>query len=129
MKRGGIVGNSLIAAATIACVVVGIVSLGGGSTPATSIRTAAVQRGVVQSSVSATGNVQTAGSVAINFASGGVLTTVNVKVGDHVTVGQQLAKIDDTIPKAALAAAQAGLGSASAKLVQTQESLDLPTQQ
>ncbi|HEX9506193.1 MAG TPA: hypothetical protein VGA62_09345, partial [Acidimicrobiia bacterium] len=84
MKRGGIVGNSLIAAATIACVVVGIVSLGGGGTPATSIRTAAVQRGVVQSSVSATGNVQTAGSVAINFASGGVLTTVNVKVGDHV---------------------------------------------
>ncbi len=129
MKRGGIVGNSLIAAGAIACVIAGFVSLGGGSATTTSIRTAEVQRGVVQSSVSATGNVQVAGSVTVNFASGGVLTAVYVNVGDHVTVLQPLAKLDDTIQKASLASAQANLSSANAKLVQTQESLDLPTQQ
>src|ERR1700738_359114 len=75
------------------------------------VRTATVQRGTVQSTVSATGNVAAATTLSLNFQSGGVLTSVDVKPGDQVAPGQQLAKIDDTQAQASLPSAQAALNA------------------
>ena len=78
----------------------------------TVIRTAAVQRGDVQASVSATGNVATPTSLNLNFVTSGKVTEIDVSVGQQVTQGQVLAKVDDTATKAALQTAQANVVSA-----------------
>src|ERR1700730_9511042 len=85
------------------------------------VRTATVQRGTVQSTVSATGNVAAATTLSLNFQSGGVLTSVDVKPGDQVAPGQPLAKIDDTQAQASLASAQASLNAAQANLAGAQQ--------
>jgi hypothetical protein len=48
------------------------------------------QRGVVQSTVSGTGNVEAGTDVSVNFQASGTLADVFVKVGDHVSQGTAL---------------------------------------
>ena len=50
-------------------------------------QTGTVKRGVVLSSVSATGSVAAAKDLTLNFQSSGTLTHVDVKAGQHVTRG------------------------------------------
>jgi len=59
----------------------------------------------------------------VNFKQTGVLTEVDVKVGDKVTTGQVLARIDSSAQQAALAQAQASLASSQANLQATQSPL------
>ncbi len=84
-------------------------------------RTTTVQRGTVQSTVTATGNVSPASILSVNFQTGGTVTEVDVKAGDQVKAGQTLAKIDDTQLQAALASAQAAVNSAQLNLANAQQ--------
>jgi HlyD family secretion protein len=91
------------------------------ATPAAvAIRTATADRGTVTSVVSGTGSLLPAGRMTVGFKQAGILTEVDVKVGDKVTTGQLLARIDSTTQQAALAQAQASLASAQANLQATQ---------
>jgi HlyD family secretion protein len=56
----------------------------------------------------------------VSFKQIGILTEVDVKVGDKVTTGQVLARIDASAQQAALASAQASVASAQANLQATQ---------
>src|SRR5713101_1031057 len=94
------------------------------ATPAAvAIRTSTADRGTVTSVVSGTGSLLPAGRMNVSFKQTGVLTEVDVKVGDKVTTGQVLARIDSTTQQAALAQAQASLASAQANLQTTQSPL------
>ena len=90
---------------------------------AATIRTATADRGSVTSVVSGTGSLLPVGRMNVNFKQTGVLTEVDVKVGDKVTTGQVLARIDSSAQQAALAQAQASLASAQANLQATQSPL------
>jgi HlyD family secretion protein len=87
------------------------------------IRTATADRGSVTSAVSGTGSLLPVGRMNVSFKQTGILTEVDVKVGDKVTTGQVLARIDSSTQQAALASAQASLASAQANLQSTQSPL------
>ena len=90
---------------------------------AVAIRTATADRGTVTSVVSGTGSLLPAGRQNVSFKQTGILTEVDVRVGDKVTAGQVLARIDSSSQQAALASAQASLASAQANLQTTQAPL------
>jgi HlyD family secretion protein len=83
---------------------------------AVTLRLGTVTRGTVTAQVSGTGSLVPAGQVNVNFRVSGQLTEIDVKVGDHVTSGQVLARLDATSQQAALSQAQASLASAQASL-------------
>ncbi len=84
-----------------------------------SVRTATASRGVVLSSVSATGAVEPAAEIGVSFEAAGLLTQVAVRVGQHVKAGQILGRIDATDDRSAVQQAQAALATAKANLQQT----------
>jgi multidrug efflux pump subunit AcrA (membrane-fusion protein) len=90
---------------------------------AVALRTATADRGTVTNVVSGTGSLLPAGRMNVSFKQTGILTEVDVKIGDKVTTGQVLARIDSTSQQAALASAQASLASAQANLQTTQSPL------
>ncbi|HET9848760.1 MAG TPA: biotin/lipoyl-binding protein [Candidatus Dormibacteraeota bacterium] len=90
---------------------------------APTIRTATADRGTVSSVVSGTGSLAPNGRMNVNFKVAGTLTEVDVKVGDKVTTGQVLARLDSTTQQASLAQAQASLASAQAGLQAAQSPL------
>jgi HlyD family secretion protein len=61
------------------------------------------------------GTVQPSGTVALGFPSQGRLTSVDVHVGEHVSRGQVLARIDAASARTALANALSALASARAR--------------
>jgi HlyD family secretion protein len=82
--------------------------------------TATVTQGSIAVSVSGSGAVAAARTIDVPVQQGGTVTSVDVKVGDQVTAGQQLAQIDTTDLQLALQQAQANLKSAQAQAQQTQ---------
>ncbi|MER7273700.1 efflux RND transporter periplasmic adaptor subunit [Dactylosporangium sp. NPDC000244] len=89
-------------------------------TSTTRTRNVAVTEGTVSQTVSATGSVASASTANANFATSGTVTEVDVKVGDVVTKGQTLAKVDPTSAQAALDTAKANLTAAKAALTRDQ---------
>ena len=83
-------------------------------------RTVTVAKGVVQSTVSGSGNLSPATQTELSFGASGRVTKVYVKAGQHVTTGQLLAKIDTADADVALAQARADLSSAQDTLTQIQ---------
>ncbi|MGE0878602.1 MAG: biotin/lipoyl-binding protein [Acidimicrobiia bacterium] len=74
-----------------------------------------VQRGSVQSSVTATGNLTSVTQADLSFDSAvskELVTAINVKVGDQVKQGQVLAKLDDRAEQLALLTTQLQLTTA-----------------
>lgn len=90
------------------------------TTPAASARSApqpvAVSRGNLLVNVSSSGTLVSQTSSKIGFGSAGKVTEVNVKIGDKVTKGQVLARIDDTQLKQAVVQADWSLKVAQSKL-------------
>jgi HlyD family secretion protein len=70
----------------------------------------------LSSTTSTTGTVQATQQVNLTFGSSGEIKEINVKVGDQVTTGQKLAKLDDAQLQSALRSAQSNLASAQARL-------------
>ncbi len=119
LRRPVVPGSWLVrgAAAVVAVALVG----GFGYTRLTAApakvepRTATVQKGSITQTVSVTGAVNPAAQVRLNFKSAGRLADVLVVVGQQVTPGQPLARLDTTDLDVALKQAQASLSSAQAK--------------
>jgi len=104
----------------------GAIGSSGGSGAKTATRLVSASVGTVSQTVSATGTVQPATSLDLNFTNGGVLTAVNVKAGDKVREGQALATIDPAKAKVALEMAQANLAAAQQKLDQAKNPAATP---
>src|SRR5437879_3315870 len=115
--------NGGLVAAAAGLVTAGVASVGNPTQAGAVVRTAAAQRGAVQASVSATGNVASPTSLNLGFTTGGKVTEVDVAPGARVTAGQTLARVDDTQQKASLASAQANLNAAQQRLYQVQHPL------
>ncbi len=86
---------------------------------AAAIATADAQVGTITATVSATGNVAAPTQAKLGFSSSGRLAQLLVTLGDQVTAGQPLAKLDESDLQVALQQAQASYTSAVAKLEQT----------
>ena len=118
--RGGIrwLNLGLLALAALIGIVSYLVVSSAPASDASSVvqQTGTVKRGVVLSSVSATGSVVAAKDLTLNFQSSGTLTHVDVKAGEHVTRGQVLGTIDSTEAAASVRQAQASLTAARASL-------------
>ncbi|MDX6455537.1 MAG: HlyD family secretion protein, partial [Gaiellaceae bacterium] len=107
----------LALAALIGVVSYLVVSSAPASTASAVVQqTGTVRRGVVLSSVSATGSVVAAKDLTLNFQSSGTLTHVDVKAGQQVTRGQVLGRIDSTDAAASMRQAKAALSAAQANL-------------
>lgn len=85
--------------------------------------TATVQQGQVTRSVTATGNLEPLSVSNPTFAVSGTVASVNVALGQTVTVGQLLGTIDSTPLNAALATAQTALDDDEAILANAQSAL------
>lgn len=84
----------------------------------TAERTAAAQRGTIRASVSASGKIDPAGKVSLNFGTPGTVQDVLVNEGDTVKQGDVIAQLDtDNLE---LAVKQAEQALATQKLVYTQ---------
>ncbi len=81
-------------------------------------RTVPVTRGTVTAAVTATGNAESSLITPVSFVTQGVLTSVAVAPGDHVTRGQLLASIDGADARTTLRTAQAQLDGDKAALAQ-----------
>ncbi len=110
--------GALCAGAIAAAVLV----VGPASSSAVSVtRTAKVARGVVQSTVSGSGNLQAASQLNLGFKTAGTVTAIYVTQGEHVTQGQLLATLDPQSAEVTLEQAKAALQSAEANLAQEEE--------
>ena len=78
----------------------------------TELRTQAVTKGSVVQSVAVSGSVAAMNQTKLTFRTSGKISDIYVSVGQQVTAGQPLAKLDTTDLEAALAQAQANLVTA-----------------
>jgi multidrug efflux pump subunit AcrA (membrane-fusion protein) len=92
-------------------------------------RATAVTRGTVRSAVSGTGTVVPAAQQNVSFGVAGTLAEIDVKVGDRVTAGQALAKLDLTTFQQALDQAGNSVQQAQATLNNTLSSNAVPQAQ
>lgn len=104
----------LIAAGLIVAAIAALGPPGSASRTQTQLITAAA--GVVQSTVSGSGNVEPAVDDAVNFRTSGTLQTIDVHVGQHVRQGQLLGTLNPTSAQLALDQAGQSLTAAEDQL-------------
>ena len=109
--------TALLSVVAIAIVVVAILEIGPPTSSArTSREVVTAESGVVQSTVTGTGNVAAGTDIDVNFKTSGTLQHVYVSQGQHVTKGQLLATLDPT-------SAQLGVDQAEEQLTSAQDQL------
>lgn len=112
--------NMVLAAGVVALAVVAYLTVGSSTPSATgAVRTATATRGVVLSTVSATGALQSPAQIAVGFTSSGTLVSVKVHQGEHVTRGQVLGRIDPATAQQSLRQASMAYALARAQYEQT----------
>ena len=112
----------LLGAAAIVVIVLAIAEIGPPSSSArTSTQIVTAEKGVVQSTVSGTGNVEAGADVGVNFQTSGTLSKVYVKVGQHVSKGQLLATLDQTSALLTLDQAENNLTAAEDQLTAAED--------
>ena len=99
--------------AGLAAVAVLVTACGGGAPPAPTVK---VDRGPVSTSVSASGSLVSTNEANLGFADRGKIAEIMVKVGDKVTAGQALARLDDAALTQAYNSAKAKLDQQNAAL-------------
>jgi HlyD family secretion protein len=112
----------------IAAAAVGLTLLAGGTwfyrhaeaKDAPAYRFAAVERGTLQSAVSATGALSAVRTVQVGTQVSGQVSAIYVDFNDRVRKGQLLARIDPTLQQQAVEEARAGLERAQAQLALAQ---------
>ena len=113
--------NVLLALAGGGAIVAAVLLVGPpSSSSSVEYRYVTVERGVVQTSESASGNLAPVSESDLNFKASGILTNLYVGPGQHVAAGQLLAEIDPTTAQVSLEEAQANLEAAQAKLAETE---------
>jgi multidrug efflux pump subunit AcrA (membrane-fusion protein) len=110
--------GALSAGAIVAAVLV-VGPASGQQTAST--RTITARRGVVQSTVSGSGNVEAASQLDLGFKTSGTITQIYVTQGEHVGAGQLLATLDPQSAEVTLEQAKASLQSAEASLAREEE--------
>ena len=114
--------NYLLGLLCVGAVVVAILVVGPASGSQTAVtRTARAARGVVQSTVSGSGNLQPASQLNLGFRTSGTVTQIHMTQGQHVTQGQLLATLDPQSAEVTLEQAKATLLSAEANLAKEEE--------
>jgi multidrug efflux pump subunit AcrA (membrane-fusion protein) len=114
--------TALLVAAVAVMAVLALEALGSSSEATVQVtRTAVAGRGVVQSTVSGSGTITSAGQYDLGFKASGTVTSVDVKQGQHVVRGQLIASIDPRSSEVALEQAKATLKSAEAGLAALEE--------
>lgn len=109
-------------------VVAAITAVGSSSADsAASQRTATVERGVVQSTVSGNGSLEAAQQVELNFGTSGEVTEIDVEAGQKVSKEDVLARIDSSSARASLASAEAQLSEAEETLEAASEAEEVST--
>src|SRR5262245_36320981 len=96
--RPGVITGTLVVLAA-AAVAVAVLSLQSAPAATVSERTVEVTRGVIQTVVSGSGNLEPAKQVDVDFATSGKITRIYTKTGAHVSKGELLARIDDRSQK------------------------------
>ncbi|MDT7784132.1 MAG: hypothetical protein QOF58_2551 [Pseudonocardiales bacterium] len=116
-RRRSLLINGLLVVVLLGAGVAGYLVFFGssGSAQPTAARTAAAANRDVSEVVTASGTVQSSFSAAASFGAAGTVTEVDVKVGDTVTKGQQLAKLDPTQAQLQVDIAQGNVDAALAK--------------
>src|SRR3954464_6852058 len=84
-------------------------------------KTAALTRGSLKSTVSATGTLQAVRTMQVGTQASGQIAQIYVDFNDHVKKGQLLARIDPTLQQQAVEDAQAQLDKAQATLTAARE--------
>jgi HlyD family secretion protein len=106
--------RSVLIAAAVVILLAAIltpIALGRSRKTPVTYATSAVRQGALTTSVSATGPLQAA-TFNVNFSGSGTLTEIDVSVGQQVTAGQLLAKLDPTSLQDAVNSAQTSLNNA-----------------
>jgi multidrug efflux pump subunit AcrA (membrane-fusion protein) len=116
-----------LAALAAAAVVGAVAVVGSPAASSAQERTVTVARGVIQSTVSGSGNLEPANQADVDFATSGEITHVYVKAGQHVAEHELLAKIDPSAANVELAQAEASLQSAQDALDQAEEAASSTT--
>ena len=94
------------------------------ATAAPQYRTMTVSKGAVKSTVSATGTLDPSRQSALTFSTSGEVTKVSVEVGDTVSKGDVLARIDDAELEIDAEAARAELAEAEDALDTLEDDTD-----
>src|SRR5256885_4441066 len=109
----------------IAVIVIALLSVAGVlvyrvayAKEAPAYRFATVQRGNIQSTVSATGTLNAVTTVSVGTQVSGQVSDLVVDFNDHVKKGQLLARIDPTLAQQAVTDAQANVEKAQAQALQ-----------
>ncbi len=129
VKKTTVIVNAVLLVLVLGVVAFGLQTVFHKSTAKASPRTATAQMGNVQATVTASGNVSSATTTAVSFATSGTLTEVDTTVGASVQAGQTLAKIDPTQAQAALTAAEDSLTAAQDNLALATSGGETPPQQ
>ena len=116
-----------LAALAAAAIVVAVLVVGSPAASSAQERTATVERGVIQSTASGSGNLEPANQADVDFATSGEITHIYVKEGQHVSEDEILAKVDPSAANVALAQAEADLQSAQDALDQANEAASTTT--
>ena len=91
---------------------------------ASAVHTAAVSRGDLTVTASASGSIVAVNQRALSFGTSGTVSKLNVKAGDEVTAGDILARLDDSDAKNSVTAAQQALDAAKENLALAQQQAD-----
>jgi multidrug efflux pump subunit AcrA (membrane-fusion protein) len=126
-RRGQLPAPVLLSLAAVAAVVVAVLSVGSDTQATTSERIVTVSKGVVQSVVSGSGNLEPANQLDVNFGTTGRITKIYVKEGDHVSKGDLLAKLENASQRVDLAQAQAQLVDAQDALTEAEDAASADT--
>jgi multidrug efflux pump subunit AcrA (membrane-fusion protein) len=111
-----------LAALCAGAIVAAILVVGPASgNPVGQTRTATAARGVVQSTVSGSGNIQAASQLNLGFKTSGTVAHVYVTQGERVTQGQLLATLDPQSAEVSLEQAKANVQAAEATLAKDEE--------
>lgn len=129
LRRPALFVNITLLALALAGGVWAVETVRGGGTAANAATAAAgrsqpVAVRTVTESVSASGTVASSDVVAANFTSSGTVTKIYVKLGQAVTKGQELARIDATAADEQLQTAQDNLTAANDSLTRARDSAD-----
>src|ERR1700734_183271 len=84
----------LLALLCAGAVVAAVLIVGPKAAATATSRIVTAQQGIIQSTVSGSGNVEPAAQLDVNFATGGTVSSIDVSAGQHVTAGKVLAKLD-----------------------------------
>lgn len=114
--------NYLLGLLCVGAVAAAILVVGPASGSQTTVtRTSKASLGVVQATVSGSGNLQPASQLNLGFKTGGTITHIYVTQGEHVTEGRLLAELDPSSAEVTLEQAKATLLSQKATLAKEEE--------